>query len=223
VISKHITAVAESQGFLPETQMAWCHRAIVSLLQLDIKGAFDTVNHTCLLYTLQLQGFPLWIVQWVCSFLDSCTASLYFDGESIPPHNITAGVPQGSLLSLILFLLYTASLYTQLCDYTGLIAVGFADDLNLLVFSRDIQATHWHLEGAWQICSQWAQIRGIEFAPEKSELVYLTCAYTALIILVYLDQQIITPVQEAWFLGIWIDCKLKWKGHLTAIKQKFAT
>ena len=84
----------------------------MSLLQLDIKGAFDTINYTCLLYTLQLQGFPLWIVWWVYSFLDGCTASLYFDRESIPPHSITAGVLQGLLLSPILFLLYTASLYT---------------------------------------------------------------------------------------------------------------
>jgi hypothetical protein len=134
------------------THVAWRHRA--SLLQLDIKGAFDSVNHTRLLRTLQLQGFPLWIVRWVRSFLDGRTASLCFDGESTPPHSISAGVPQGSLLSPILFLLYTASLYTQLQDHAGLIAVGFADDLNLLAFGRDTQATRRHLESAWQIYSQ---------------------------------------------------------------------
>jgi hypothetical protein len=47
--------------------------------------------------------------------------------------------------------------------------------------------------------------------------------YSALTIAIYIDQQIITPVQEARFLGVWIDRKLKWKGHLTAIKRKFAT
>jgi hypothetical protein len=75
VISKRIAAAAETQGLLPETQMgnrperstdlaiklvvdathtAWRHGAVASLLQLDIKGVFDTVNHTRLLYTLQL-------------------------------------------------------------------------------------------------------------------------------------------------------------------------
>jgi hypothetical protein len=74
-ISWRIATAAESQGLLPETQMgnrperstdlaiklvvdathtAWRHGAIASLLQLDIKGAFDTVNHTRLLHTLQL-------------------------------------------------------------------------------------------------------------------------------------------------------------------------
>jgi hypothetical protein len=243
-ISRRIAAAAESQGLLPETQMgnrperstdlaiklvvdathtAWRHGAVASLLQLDIKGAFDTVNHTRLLHTLQHQGFPLWVVRWVRSFLDSRTASLYFDGESTLPHHLTAGVPQGSPLSPILFLLYTASLYTLLQDHAGLTAVGFADDLNLLAYGKDTQTTRRHLESAWQTCRQWARTRGMEFAPEKSELVHLTRARAAPTTPVHLDEQVITPVQEARFLGVWIDRKLKWKGHLRAIKRKFAT
>jgi retron-type reverse transcriptase len=244
VMSTRIAAAAELQGLLPETQMgnrperstdlaiklvvdathtAWRHGAVASLLQLDIKGAFDTVNHTRLLHTLQLQGFPPWVVRWVRSFLESRTASLNFDGESTPPYHITAGVPQGSPLSPILFLLYTASLYTQLQDHTGLIAVGFADDLNLLAFGKDTQVTRRHLESAWQTIGQWACTRGMEFEPEKSELIHLTRARAAPTTPVLLDQRVITPLQEARFLGVWIDRKLKWKGHLKAIKRKFAT
>jgi len=63
----------------------------------------------------------------------------------------------------------------------------------------------------------------MEFALEKSELVHLTRARVAPTTPVRLDQQVITPVQEARFLGVWIDRKLKWKGHLNAIKRKFAT
>ena len=72
-ISQRIATAAEEQGLLPELQMgnrpqrstelavkvvvdathtAWHQKAVTSLLQLDIKGAFDTVNHTQLLYTL---------------------------------------------------------------------------------------------------------------------------------------------------------------------------
>ena len=242
-ICRRFAAAAEAQGLLPETQMgnrpqrstdlaiklvvdathtAWSHKAVASLLQLDIKGAFDTVNHTRLLHTLQHQGFPPWAVRWVSSFLTDRKASLHFDGESTPPRQITAGVPQGSPLSPILFLLYTTSLYSQLQEHHGLIAVGFADDLNLLAFGRDTLETRQHLEGAWQTCRQWAHTRGMEFAPEKSELLHLTRARASPTTPVRLDQQLITPVQEARFLGVWIDRKLKWKGHLNAIKRKFA-
>jgi hypothetical protein len=63
----------------------------------------------------------------------------------------------------------------------------------------------------------------MEFALDKSELVHLTRARAAPTTLVHLDEQVIVPVQEAQFLGVWIDRKLKWKGHLIAIKRKFAT
>jgi hypothetical protein len=241
---RRFAAAAEAQGLLPETQMgnrpqrstdlaiklvvdathtAWSHGAVATLLQLDIKGAFDTVNHTRLLHTLQHQGFPLWAVRWVRSFLTDRTANLSFDGETTPPRSVTAGVPQGSPLSPILFLLYTASLYTQLREHAGLIAVGFADDLNLLAFGKDTQESCRYLEGAWQTCRQWSRTRGMEFAPEKSELLHLTRARAAPTTPVHLDDQSIVPVQEARFLGVWIDRKLKWKGHLNAIKRKFAT
>jgi hypothetical protein len=54
-------------------------------------------------------------------------------------------------------------------------------------------------------------------------LLHPTCAYTAPTTTAWLRRQEIRPVQEARLLGIWLDCKLKWKGHLAVIKQKFAT
>ena len=119
VMSRRIRDAAESQGLLPETQMgnrphrstelavklavdathtAWRHGAVASLLQLDIKGAYDRVNHTRLLHTrllhtLQQQGFPTWVRHWIASYLSHRTASLYFDGESTLPRRVPAGVP----------------------------------------------------------------------------------------------------------------------------------
>jgi hypothetical protein len=243
-ISQRIAAAAEEQGLLPELQMgnrpqrstelavkavvdithtAWSQKAVTSLLQLDIKGAFDTVNHTRLLDTLQQQGFPLWTVRWVKSFLTGRTANLHFDGETAAPRQLVAGVPQGSPLSPILFLLYTASLYTQLKDHMGIVTIGFADDLNLLAIGKNTLETRNHLEGAWQTCLEWARTRGMEFAPEKSELLHFTRAHIAPTTVVRLGEQEIHPIQEARFLGIWLDRKLKWKGHLAAVKRKFAT
>jgi len=111
----------------------------------------------------------------------------------------------------------------HLQTHTDLIAVGFADDLNLLAFGSDTQETCHYLEGAWQTCRQWARTRGMEFTPEKSERVHLTHALTAPTTTICLDQQAITPVQEVRFLGVWINRKLRWKGRLAAIKRKFTT
>lgn len=45
------------------THMAWSHNVIATLLQLDLKGAFDAVNHRRLLHTLYRLGFPGWIIK----------------------------------------------------------------------------------------------------------------------------------------------------------------
>lgn len=84
--ARRITAAAEAYGLPPDEQMgnrehrstelairlvvaqvqeAWRQKATASLLQLDISGAFDTVNHTRLLATLREFGFPKWLVLWV--------------------------------------------------------------------------------------------------------------------------------------------------------------
>ena len=114
VIGAWIAKAAEERHLLPEGQMgtcknrgiehairivteavytAWRHRAVTSLLQLDIKGAFDTVNHIRLLDMMRSKGYPPWIIRWLYSYLKDRTAVLRFDDEAIEPIPIKAGVP----------------------------------------------------------------------------------------------------------------------------------
>jgi hypothetical protein len=92
-------------------------------------------------------------------------AILYFDGQQIEDIPVAAGVPQGSPLSPVLFILYIASLYEALKrDYPLVSIVGFADDINLLAFGRSSMANARQLEKAWKTCLQWASTRGMAFA-----------------------------------------------------------
>ena len=88
---------------------------------------------------------------------------------------MSSGVPQGSLLSLILFLFYNAELL-QLCSRTkeGMISIRFADDVNLLAYSTSTHLTCRHLERMHLICQEWAKRYGISFAPNKYELIHFT-------------------------------------------------
>ena len=129
-------------------------RKIASLLQLDLIGAYDTVDHLHLLNTLREMGFPPGIIRWIRSYLTDRTATLQFDGESSDIFHLQAGVPQGSPLSPVLFLLYITSLYERLRTEQGIILVGFSDDTNILSIGRNPETTIKQLEAAWKICEE---------------------------------------------------------------------
>jgi hypothetical protein len=206
-----------------QVQTAWQHKAAVSLLQLDIRGAFDTVHHVRLLHTLREKGFPPWTVRWVRSFLTNRTATLAFDDALAQPARIHAGVPQGSPLSPILFLLYTSTLYDELRYAPGTTTVGFADDTNILAFGRTTQQCVRALERAWGVCEAWAARNGMQFEPSKCELIHFSRARARPTETVRLGPTEVRPTDSARLLGVWIDRKLRWRVHLREVQKKLET
>jgi hypothetical protein len=94
-----------------------------------------------------------WVVLWVRAWLSNRVAILHFDGQKTEDIPVAAGVPQGSPLSPILFILYIASLYQALQTAHPLVSiVGFADDTNLLAFGKSSAVNTKQLEEAWKTC-----------------------------------------------------------------------
>ncbi|EAQ91232.1 hypothetical protein CHGG_03167 [Chaetomium globosum CBS 148.51] len=153
-------------------------------------------------------------------------ATLLFDGKTAAPTAIRAGVPQGSPLSPVLFILYISSLYKQLKgEHPHLAITGFADGTNLLVFGRNPEANFRQLEAAWETCMRWADSRGMKFAPEKSELIHFNKGRRQWTEQVNLANpgggtSPVEPEGSARFLGVWLDWKLNWKAHLVAVEKK---
>ena len=82
-------------------------------------------------------GLPEWLLAWLQSFLTGRQASLIVDRATMAPVPITAGVPQKSLLLPILFFLFAAPFYAYLRPLKGQLIIGFADNINILAFSRN--------------------------------------------------------------------------------------
>ena len=96
-------------------------------------------------------------------------------GHETPSFSVDVGVPQGSPLSPILFLLYTAKLH-EICNrpWEGLSGIGFADDTNLLTYLESIEENCKKLEQVHGKLLQWAWKHGMKFAPKKYELIHFT-------------------------------------------------
>ena len=84
-------------------------------------------------------------------------------------------MPQRSLFSPILFLFYNSELLDiYQCPKEGLSAVGFADDINMLVYSRLMKSNCQILEIEYARCLDWVRRYGMKFIPNKYELIYFT-------------------------------------------------
>ncbi len=115
------------------------------------------------------------------------TTALTFDGKTAPPRAVTAGVPQGSPLSPILFILFTTPLYQALRRHHRIITLGFVDDTNLLASGCTTSFYCYLLREAWTTVTEWARLRGVIFEPAKSELLHFSRTYIAPTMMLLLD------------------------------------
>ena len=151
---------------------------VASLLSFDISGAFDSVVPERLVDILRRKGFPIWLLSFIASFSTSrSTTVLLPSGEESELRDIGHGLPQGSPLLVILFILYNSSLFNIFKKYKiGVSSIGFADDLNALTYSTSTEENCTKLEGLHLEALEWAKKHGITFAPDKYKLIHFSRA-----------------------------------------------
>ena len=106
---------------------------------LDLKKAFDTVNHTILLKKLEHYGFRGVPLQWFESYLSARKQFVSVNGHSSDELEIKHCIPQGSVLGLLLFLLYINDLPSISKKFTFYL---FADDTNIYFESSNLLNTY---------------------------------------------------------------------------------
>ena len=194
----------------------------------DVRKAYDRVWHHRLLLKLKQIGFSGNILAFVKNFLSNRKITTKVGNSYSSLHSTNMGIPQGSILSPILFNLLLHDLPSTLHNDNIEIA-QYADDLALWMkvtirkktYIREIK----YYEKLYQInidkLSEYMKNNGLEFSSEKTNLIlFSNCQVPKVLPKIRLDSTVLRYVDEVKFLGVIFTRKLCWKKHIDYLCQK---
>ena len=131
----------------PQFRQVLCTEYILTFMRSsDVRGAFDAVLPGRLIGQLREQGWPTNMTLWVASFIKVRTASLRLGTHTSKTFNIPAGLPQGSPISTIHFMLFIEPIFKQGSKRTRRGRFGYADDICQLVASPSLEENYTALQ-----------------------------------------------------------------------------
>jgi len=209
---------------------------VTCLTLLDLSAAFDTIDHSILLHRLSSWfGLRGNVLSWFSSYLLDRTFSVACSGLKSSTTNLTTGVPQGSVLGPILFILYTtplSSLISQPEQQNHLqpqdVPVShhlYADDTQLYISFRpaDFSNVQSCLQRKIASISSWMASNFLSLNPSKTEFLLIglpqQLAKIDRPVLLLPDNSTITPVTNARNLGVLFDSNLSFKKHINNVTK----
>jgi hypothetical protein len=122
-------------------KQAWRRKKVVSILFLDIEGAFPNAVKEWLIHNMRKSRVPTLIVNAVNRILTGRTARLQFDDYVSDPFPLLNGIGQGDPISMIIYLFYNADLL-RVARGPNELAVGYVDDTAFLAEGSSFLETH---------------------------------------------------------------------------------
>ena len=193
---------------------------IVGTVFLDLRKAFDLVNHKILLSKLHIYFKDTNTHNLLSSYMSNRTQYVHNDGVSSSLQSIISGVPQGSILGPLLFCLYINDLPLCLKDLNVTCDI-FADDNSLHTHDRKIEVVNANLQEGILRIDNWCKGNKMMLNPDKTKSMVITTRQKhqlkPLILDLKLDDKMIEQVESHKVLGVTIDMKFTWEPHINNI------
>ena len=200
-------------------------RSKVVLLLLDLSAAFDTVNHQRLLKKLQFSyGIKGVTLEWIRSYLQSRSFSVKVKDSCSPETVLEVGVPQGSILGPLLFILYTKDLEHIASKYNCKIHL-YADDTQLYFTfeSGDESNLEITLARCMADIKSWMVVNFLQLNPSKTEVIIISSKHdqssspTELKISNLDNAHVVNQTVKS--LGFYLDSSLSMSDQITSVVQ----
>ena len=216
--SKHSTSHA-ALLIIDKIQMA-IEKGLYSCgIFLDLSKAFDTVDHDILIKKLHYYGIRGIPRDWFASYLNNRKQYVSVGGIASELLDVNCGVPQGSVLGPLLFLLYINdfSMCTGMLDFHL-----FADDSNIFSSNKSLQALELLINDKLKIISNWLCCNRLSFNIDKTNFVVFHPRQkkSNYCINLSINGKCIKEVNTVRYLGFYLDANLNWKSHIHHVAGK---
>ena len=193
----------------------------------DLSKAFDVINHKILLHKLKSYGIRGLANDWFSSYLSNRTQFVEIDGQNSSRKQIMCGVPQGSILGPLLFLLYVNDIH-QACESSIL---SFADDTTLYISDHNLISLFGKVNEEINKLYKWFCANKLSLNANKTKYIVIRpkhrrCDLDNMNVLINdiplnrIGQNCVDTSVK--FLGICIDEHLTWKKHIQQVNCKIS-
>ena len=186
---------------------------------LDLKKAFDTVSHDILLEKLEYYGVRGVALKWFGSYLTDRKQFVSVNGVSSDILDMKCGVPQGSVLGPLLFLIFIndlPSVSKKLKFYL------FTDDTNIYFDAEKLEKIEKTVNAELKKVNRWLLLNKLALNVEKSNFVLFhstskTCSKK---LKIKIGSKRLKEENHVKFLGVLVDSTLSWKPHIIELTKK---
>ena len=189
---------------------------------IDLEKAFDTVNHNILITKLYSYGFRGVSQELIKSFLQNRQQYVSINGFDSNIMEIKCGVPQGSTLGPLLFLIYINDFRLSIKKS---VTSHFADDTCIFHSSKKLKSLETELNFDLKRCCEWLKANRLSLNVDKSKFI---CFHSNRRVIDYnkfsikLNGKKLNPTDNVKYLGIYIDKNLNWDYHINQLGIKLS-
>ena len=193
---------------------------LVAGVYLDLSKAFDTVDHKILLEKLKHYGVRGGALGWFTNYLTNREQYTVANGVCSHKQSVHFGVPQGSVLGPLLFLVYVNDIAASTGEHKLRL---FADDSNVFIVNKDAGTLKKQIVAVINDMNKWFKANKLTINMSKTAYSIFSKQNTIVptsLNSMHIDGNTVNRVQAAKYLGIILDDKLNWGNHIEELNKK---